>query len=125
MLEGAPKDVIWLKPDGTEMTPPDWEDGNARCLGMWVSGSGIIDVGSRGEQLEDDDFLLLMNAYHGEIAFVAPPREDEPWTCLVDTAAALPSPVLRNGDPWPLAGRSLVLLRRPATRAAASASDSA
>jgi len=118
MLDGAPKDVVWLKPDGTEMTHADWHDGNARCLGMLVSGSGIIDVSTRGELLEDDDFLLLLNAYHGEIAFAAPARNDEPWTCLLDTAAAMPTPVLPSGETWPLAGRSLVLLRRPAARAA-------
>ena len=116
MLDGAPKDVIWLKPDGSEMGQPDWNDGNVRCLGMLVSGTGIVDVGSRGDALEDDDFLLLLNAYHEAIPFVAPARKGDGWTCLVDTAGARPSPVLPAGEVWPLQGRSLVLLHRPAAR---------
>ncbi len=117
MLDGAPKDVIWLKPDGSEMGPSDWNDGNVRCLGMLVSGAGIVDVGSRGDALQDDDFLLLLNAYHEAIPFAAPAHEGgDGWTCLVDTAGARPSPVLPAGEAWPLQGRSLVLLHRPAAR---------
>ena len=115
MLEGAPTDVIWLKPDGTEMTQADWNDDHARCLGMLVSGSGITDIGARGDALEDDDFLLLLNAYHEAIAFALAARGGEPWVCLIDTAGDA-VPATRPAElPYALQGRSLVLLRRPAT----------
>jgi glycogen operon protein len=115
MLEGAPKDVHWLKPDGTEMVQADWNDGNARCLGMLVSGTGITDVGARGEALEDDDFLLLLNAYHEAISFVLPLLAGEPWMCLIDTFVEAPQPSATDA-PYPLQGRSLVLLRRTAAK---------
>ncbi|MEO7127666.1 MAG: hypothetical protein ABI040_02185 [Rhodoferax sp.] len=43
--DAAAKDVCWLKPDDTEMTPQDWGDDHARCLGMLVSGHGIVERG--------------------------------------------------------------------------------
>ena len=32
------KDVTWLSPCGNEMTEEQWQDGNARCLGMLMDG---------------------------------------------------------------------------------------
>ncbi len=119
--DGAPKDVVWLKPDGSEMTEPDWADGNARCLGMLVAGAGIIDVGPRGEPQADDDFLLLLNAHHEALDFNLPAGGGDAWSCLLDTAgicalAGAPA-ATEPRPPYPLTGRSLVLLCRPALQA--------
>ncbi|WP_114973013.1 glycogen debranching protein GlgX [Rhodoferax ferrireducens] len=96
-FEGKPfdgdtaKDVCWFKPDGTEMTPEEWNDGNARCLAMLISGHGIPDRGARGETLLDDDFLLLFNAHHDTIPFTLPQAKNGAWRLLLDTATeALP-----------------------------------
>jgi glycogen operon protein len=35
------KDVAWLKPDGHEMTPEEWEKDFARSLGMWLNGEQL------------------------------------------------------------------------------------
>jgi glycogen operon protein len=120
--DASVKDVSWLKPDGTEMTPQDWNDGNARCLGKLISGLGISERGPRGQQLVDDDFLLLFNAHHDEIVFVLPPVAEGAWHLLLDTATqpmpALGSDALNAGaPPWPYANyplqpRSFVLLSR-------------
>ncbi len=44
------KDVSWLTPAGAEMTDDNWNDGNARCLGVLLDGraqeTGIRRVGS-------------------------------------------------------------------------------
>ncbi|MEO8119423.1 MAG: glycogen debranching enzyme GlgX, partial [Rhodoferax sp.] len=85
-------DVCWFKPDGTEMTPEEWNDGNARCLAMLMSGRGIPDRGARGETLVDDDFLLLFNAHHDTIPFTLPQAKNGAWRLLLDTATdAMPS----------------------------------
>ena len=103
------KDVVWLRPDGQEMSPPDWEGEHVRCLGMLFSGNGLIDVGPRGETQRDDDFLLLLNAHHEPVPFHMPAREGPPWCRLIDTAhddgglAEVPEAV------YSLQGRSLAL----------------
>ncbi|MEO8163924.1 MAG: glycogen debranching protein GlgX, partial [Betaproteobacteria bacterium] len=84
-FEGIPrqgdsvKDVTWLKPDGTEMTPEDWNNSNARCLAKLCAGNSITERGPRGEALRDDDFLLLFNAHHDEIPFTLPATDDRGW----------------------------------------------
>jgi len=110
------KDVLWLRPDGPEMIPADWEGEHVRCLGMLFSGSGLIDVGQRGEHQSDDDFLLLLNAYHEAVPFTLPPRPDG-WVRLVDTAQDGPEAPAPEGA-YPVQGRSLVLFRSKAAGAA-------
>ncbi|HYP81990.1 glycogen debranching protein GlgX [Variovorax sp.] len=110
------KDVLWLRPDGPEMIPADWEGEHVRCLGMLFSGSGLIDVGQRGEHQSDDDFLLLLNAYHEAVPFTLPPRPDG-WVRLVDTAQDGPEAPAPKGA-YPVQGRSLVLFRSKAAGAA-------
>ena len=127
MEGGTVKDVCWLKPDGTEMTDDDWNDGNARCLAKLISGHGISEHGPRGETLHDDDFLLLFNAHHDEIAFTLPPAGDGGWRVLLDTATqALPPAANETGvaslpawaqATYPLQSRSFVLLGRPGAHA--------
>ncbi|MBT2325466.1 glycogen debranching protein GlgX [Variovorax paradoxus] len=126
MEGGSVKDVCWLKPDGHEMTPEDWNDPHARCLAMLISGSGITERGPRGEALRDDDFLLLFNAHHDEISFALPSLNGH-WRLMLDTATqALPpdeSAGARDEPPawtsasYPLQCRSFVLLSRAARRA--------
>src|SRR5688500_6206017 len=124
-LEGsAVKDVCWLKPDGGEMTPEDWNDAHARCFAMLIAGDGITERGPRGEALRDDDFLLRFNAHHDEIACVLPAANHGNWHLLIDTATqAVPpdktSSPEEEAPAWTvpsysLQGRSFVLLGRTA-----------
>ena len=113
----AAKDLLWLRPDGQEMVAEDWDDAEARCLGMLVSGQGIPDAGPRGEVVRDDDFLLLLNAHHDDLPFVVPESDAAPWRRILDSAEpavgadadAEPAPV---ASPLLLQGRSVVLLQR-------------
>ena len=116
------KDVSWLRPDGEEMTNGDWNESQARCLAMLVSGRGLSERGPRGEILVDDDFLLLFNSHHEDIPFSLPKAGPSGWALLIDTATgALPpeghgpfaaQPPAWSGDTYPLQARSFVVLSR-------------
>jgi glycogen operon protein len=111
--EGESKDVVWLRPDGAEMTQSDWSDMHARCLGMWIPGTGIVDVDAQGERQQDDDFLILLNAHDDVVPFSIPGDPERPWQRLIETTSAVePEPAVAPGNPYPLQGRSLVLFRR-------------
>jgi glycogen operon protein len=123
-LDGdADKDVCWLRRDGLEMAPDHWHEGEARCLGMSISGNGISGPGLRGERLRDDDFLVLFNAGPDDIWFALPKAGDRAWRLLLDTARddhihddPVPAAVLASlhrQDTYPLQNRSVVLLTRP------------
>lgn len=78
------KDVAWLSPCGNEMTEEQWQDGNARCLGMLMDGraqpTGIRKSGA------DATLLLLLNAHHDVVNFRLPEvAQGTAWTLLLDT----------------------------------------
>ncbi len=86
--EGAPvPDIAWLRPDGTEMQPEDWESGFGRAIGVFLNGHGIRERDRRGEPIEDLHFIVLFNAGDERVDFVIPAVEFSPsWDVLVDTA---------------------------------------
>jgi len=110
------KDIIWLKPDGTEMTQQEWEHAFARCLGVYFAGEGVTETDERGRRLLDSDFLVLFNAHHEAIPFTLPDfTSDSRWLLVLDTG--LEEGLARDGliDPrsiYPLQGRSLALMQR-------------
>ncbi|AKJ27490.1 glycogen debranching protein GlgX [Caldimonas brevitalea] len=117
--QGTPiKDVLWLTPDGQEMRAEHWQDEQARCFGMYLSGAGIPDVGARGEPIQDDDFLVLVNAHHDDIGFAMPEIDGEPWSALLDTTCEdgqpAAGPLYRPGERYAVRGRSVVVLARDA-----------
>jgi len=63
------KDIMWLSPDGNEMSDEEWAKSFARCLGVYLSGEALVERDQRGRVIVDDNFLLLFNAHHGEIRF--------------------------------------------------------
>ena len=110
----AVRDIVWLNPDGTEMSEQAWNEGHARALGVFLSGEGLDDVDPRGRPVFDDSFVLLFNADAGEVHFaVAPGLVPGPGERVVDTAVDddAPGQPVDLAQPLVLAGRSLVLIR--------------
>jgi glycogen operon protein len=101
-------DLRWLRPDGQDMREADWDGGVARSLAVLLDGTAIGEPGPRGETIEDDDLLLLMNAHDAAIAFTLPAARGGAWRRLLDTAAdADDAPA---GEVVEVPGRALVVL---------------
>ena len=66
------KDIIWLKPDGREMTDEEWNQSFARCLGLFLAGDGIKEYDERGRIITDGDAIILLNSHYESIPFVIP-----------------------------------------------------
>jgi glycogen operon protein len=114
-IKGAEiKDIVWLRPDGQEMTDEEWNQQFARCLCVSLSGEAVDEVDERGQRVRDENFLLLMNAYHDELPFVLPAAASEAgWIALIDTSCQTtrrPDAFYEGGKSYPLQPRSLVLL---------------
>ncbi len=109
------KDITWFNPNGAEMTEADWTNGFAKCLGMLVSGStrDVRDV--EGEPVQDDTFLLLLNAHYEPLTFILPGRDEIRWQTVINTT--VPTGFVEEGEITPaseeieLTERSLRLLR--------------
>jgi glycogen operon protein len=103
--------VRWLKDDGGEMTPADWEVPWRRCLGMLIA-AGEESLSGQPEVVEGSDLLLLLNAAETLVSFALPPGT---WSLIVDTARPdVPEAAesIADGRPYNLQARSLTLLAR-------------
>jgi glycogen operon protein len=109
------KDIVWLRPDGGEMTDDEWQQSFARCLGVFLAGDGLNEYDDRGRAITDVNFLLLLNAHHEEIGFVLPAYHPGMlWKTEFDTgrdAGLGHDGSLQGAQTYALQGRSLVLLR--------------
>ncbi|GAA5030147.1 glycogen debranching protein GlgX [Microbacterium fluvii] len=106
-------DIGWLRPDGTEMQPEDWESGFGRAVGMFLNGNGIRERDRRGSAITDRHFLVLFNAGDGAVEFQVPDVSFSPdWDVIVDTAGEHAGDLtLAPGDVVTLLPRSLMVLR--------------
>jgi glycogen operon protein len=108
------RDVMWLSPDGTEMADAEWSSGYVRCFGMALGGEAMEEWNERGEQITDQNFLLLFNADGGDIEFTLPDfGVSRGWCVMLDTArpeVQEKSVCYPDGATFNLAGRSMVVL---------------
>lgn len=105
-------DIVWLRPDGSEMQPEDWDSGFGRAIGVFLNGNGIRERDRRGEPISDKHFIILFNAGDEEVDFHLPAVEFSPkWDTVVDTAGQrADSAPLVPGESVPLAAKSLMVL---------------
>jgi glycogen operon protein len=93
------RDVVWFRPDGTEMDGAAWSDGNAKVVGLLLR-----DPGQR--------LLLLVNAYHDTLSFTLPADEATAWQLRADSGRGLIDPAgaaIRGGAAVDLEGRVVLL----------------
>jgi isoamylase len=116
------KEIIWLTPDGREMSEADWKSDFARCVGVFLAGGAIERRGRRGRPIRDSNFLLLFNAHHETIPFrIVDTLASKVWLTAVSTGAAEPFARKRlEGESFQLEGRSLVLFEEQGTPAASA-----
>jgi isoamylase len=110
------KDILWLRPDGEEMTDSEWRMYHARCLGLLLHGDAIEEHDERGSRIHDNTFLLLLNANATPIEFRMPGHVGiARWSVEIDTCYAdgkrIDRRTFTTGESYSLQGRSTALLR--------------
>ncbi len=117
-IKGGPvKDITWLRPDGGEMAEEEWHHAFTRSLGLFLAGDAFEEYDERGCRVWDTDLVLLLNGHHQTVRFVCPPQDQRVrWQVLVDTAfpegRRQDERYFYSREPYPVQGRSLVLLIR-------------
>lgn len=113
------EDIAWFLPEGLEMTEANWSQDYARSLAVYLNGRGLRSVGPKGEQIIDDSFYIIFNAYHDGLDYVLPSEKyGATWQRVLDTNThqiSTDNTTYKAGDHIPVAGRSVVVLHSPLT----------
>jgi glycogen operon protein len=112
------KDISWFRPDGQEMTEADWRNEQAHSLAVRLAGDAVDELDERGNRINDDTLLLLLNAHHRAVSFVLPAhRPGVVWEQLLDTRESFgrrkTRRTVKGGASYRLEARSLALFRLP------------
>jgi glycogen operon protein len=59
--QGSRSDLLWLRPDGEEMTESDWNDPRSHVLAMLLYGHATDQTDERGRLIHGQTLLLLLN----------------------------------------------------------------
>jgi isoamylase len=109
------KDLSWFRPDGKEMSEESWHDSLARCIGLRLAGDAMAETDAKGNLIQDDTLLLLLNAHHEPMPFTLPAhRRGVKWELLLDTrtpAGHRRHRPMKGGEVYSLEGRCLAVLR--------------
>jgi glycogen operon protein len=105
-------DVWWMRPDGRRMTRRDWENTDARAIGVFLNGDEVQMEARRGEELRDDSFLVLFNAHYEDISFRLPARRFGTHWEVELTTGRCDGDRLVPGAEVGVEARSIVVLRR-------------
>ncbi|HLL42006.1 MAG TPA: hypothetical protein VK369_02655, partial [Segetibacter sp.] len=116
VLHSGLEDITWFLPEGTEMTEENWRHDFAKSLGVFLNGQGIRSKGPKGEQIIDESFYVIFNAYHDELEYILPPKKyGAKWIKMLDTFENI---INENGHRYAakasikVQGRSVVLLKQ-------------
>jgi glycogen operon protein len=115
LCDAEMKDLVWIRPDGGEMSEAEWRASTLRVFGFRLCGDAMDDVDEQGQPITGDTWLTLLNAHPSDVGFILP--EAHPgvaWEVVVDTTrAGEPRPPERRdvGQSVSLPARSLQLFR--------------
>ena len=107
------QDIIWLRPDGGEMTNEEWNAGWVRCIGVCLNGRTLEDVNGVGEAIRDETYMILFNPHTEPIRFFMPARPGTAWELEIDTAfpEKAEKPVIPSGEYYEMVPRSTAVLK--------------
>ena len=79
-------DILWLTPQGKEMTDAHWQTRALRCIGLLLNGEALDEYDAQGLRIRDDVFLQIVNAHWEPTNFVLPgdPATTQ-WSLILDT----------------------------------------
>jgi isoamylase len=80
------RDIAWFGADGNEMPESAWTTEWTRSMGVMLNGKTLQVSDENGDPLQDDSFLILVNASHEGVEFTLPPFPNgSPWRLVMDT----------------------------------------
>ena len=109
------EDIAWFLPDGNEMSDEHWAEDFAKSLAVYLNGRGLHMVGTQGENIVDDSFYLIFNAYHETLDFKLPSSKyGKNWELVLDTSrSVVEKQNFTANTTINVEGRSIIVLKHP------------
>ncbi len=106
------RDIAWYNTDGNEFDDANWNTTWNRSLGVMLNGKTLGYPDEEGRPIEDDSFLILINAYYEGVEFKVPePPNGTPWKFVLRTENIEdPFAQVELGEKLIVGGRSMVVL---------------
>ena len=80
------RDVAWYGTDGNEVSDEVWSNAGNKTIAVVFNGKTIGVMDDDGEPVEDDSFLILVNASDNGVEYTLPePPNKAPWRQVLDT----------------------------------------
>ena len=111
---GSFKDIVWLRPEGKEMTDESWRQSHIRTIGMVLNGLALDEYNERGERVADDTMLILLNANSKPVHFRIPDVGVQ-WELVLDSYdpnLKAGQKIVKSGESYQLKERTVVMMRR-------------
>ena len=78
--------VEWMDHTGSIMDMDDWSNTHAFSVMIYLNGSDIPETDWYGNQMVDNDFILIFNAHYEPIMFTLPDEQyGKKWRLVIDT----------------------------------------
>jgi glycogen operon protein len=118
ILGAEVKDIAWLGPDGRELVDDAWHRDDVRAFAMWLAGAAADLTDDRGNPIQDDTLVVLLNPANEPVEFRLPPNPAGlRWSLLLDSARpeapARGGETYRGAQRYPLREHSIVVLGHP------------
>jgi isoamylase len=108
------RDLTWLRSDGEETRPEDWQKPWIEAFGFMLGGDAIRMLDEKGQRAVGDGLLVLMNAHHEPVKFQLPDDGGGNWLLELDTfdSAKAPTDTPCSGE-YEVGPRALAVFRQP------------
>lgn len=123
-LASTRKSILWVSPNGTEMTEADWSFGGCNTFGAIFDGSCVDDLDEDGNPIQSNTLLLLLNSYWENTGFRLPLYQVEKywetfashqealvWEMLIDTSSSIKKMLWSMEDEFTMVARSVALFQ--------------
>ncbi|MBA3782947.1 MAG: glycogen debranching protein GlgX [Nocardioides sp.] len=113
-IKGGPKDIVWLHPEGREMSDADWRDDSIKAVGLFVLGDPLRFPGAHGEQQRDKSFMIWLNSSPDDFVLTLP---ENAWISAGEIVLSTDStnPIgtqVKAGEQVKQEGRSVLVFRQ-------------
>ncbi|ADW69317.1 glycogen debranching protein GlgX [Granulicella tundricola] len=106
------RDIAWYNTTGEEFSDENWNSSWSKSLALMLNGKTLNVSDEEGNKVEDDSFLMLINAFHEGVEFTLPPPPNgNPWKYVLNTEN-LEDPFQKSdvGEKITVGGRTFVML---------------